>query len=128
MKWLIMVDDSPAKRDLGSIVNAEDIAVEVLSHPLGPRRAHVTDRVASAVLTGLGWAVKNTDAAYVMKLDTDALVIEQFASKLEVRCSIPSGLVVRMTLMRRRRPVIQRLMEPSRQTCQVAHPADPFRP
>jgi hypothetical protein len=82
VRWLVLVDDAPAPRDLAAEIDAGGARVVVLPHPLRGHKAGVQDRVAAAVLAGFAWVARETDAGFVMKIDTDALVIAPFAAKL----------------------------------------------
>ena len=83
--WFVMVDDSPAQRDLDRVVAlpAGWTAVS-LPHPRHDRATtfKVGKGIISAVLAALKWIQATTDAAYVLKLDTDSLVINPFSEKL----------------------------------------------
>lgn len=83
IRWLVVVDDAPQDRDLASLVPHATCAVTTRPHPLRGVDAPLVDRLGAAVLLGLRWLADETDAGVAMKLDTDALVVAPFASKLE---------------------------------------------
>lgn len=81
VRWIVVVDDAPAPRSFPELAGVEMIR---LDHPIGAgAAAGVEDRVAAATLAGFAWAARHTDADFVMKIDTDALVIAPFAAKLQ---------------------------------------------
>jgi hypothetical protein len=85
--WFVMVDDSPEQRGLDRVVALPaGWAAVSLPHPRHDRATtfKVGKGIISAVLAALKWIQANTDAAYVLKLDTDSLVINPFADKLAV--------------------------------------------
>jgi hypothetical protein len=82
VRWLVLVDDAAAPRDLAAEIDAGEAEVVVLPHPLRGRNAGLQDRVAAAVIAAFGWVARETSADFVMKIDTDALVIAPFADKL----------------------------------------------
>jgi hypothetical protein len=85
---VVLVDDSPEARRLvipGSIP---------LAHPLAGVRAHRADRVGAATLAGFRWVATETNAEFVMKIDSDALVIAPFADKVRRALADPGiGLI-----------------------------------
>ena len=83
--WFVMVDDSPEQRSLDRVIRLPSTWTPVsLPHPRHDRATSfkVGKGIISAVLAALKWIQANTDSAYVLKLDTDSLVINSFADKL----------------------------------------------
>lgn len=82
----VMIDDSPEPRGLERAVTlpAGWTAVS-LPHPRHDRATtfKVGKGIISAVLAAMKWIQANTEARYVLKLDTDSLVIAPFATRLE---------------------------------------------
>ena len=94
VRWLVLVDDGPPDRNLTGLVRADGIAVTALRNPIDTVRVRVEDRIACGVLAGLAWVADHTDAAVVVKLDTDALVIGGLADRLAAATADPRvGLV-----------------------------------
>lgn len=95
VRWLVLVDDDPAERDLSRLVPAGSAEVTVLRSPLTWRRPFTKpERVTAAVMTALRWVADFTDAEFVLELDTDALVIAPLAQKLLSATADPEvGLV-----------------------------------
>ncbi|HWE11719.1 MAG TPA: hypothetical protein VG325_20395 [Solirubrobacteraceae bacterium] len=96
VRWIVLVDDDAAPRDLLSAVGAAATDVEVvrLDHPLASGVASIYERLTASVLVGLRWVVRHTPADVVMKIDTDALVIAPFADKLSRALAGPAvGLI-----------------------------------
>jgi hypothetical protein len=95
VRWLVLVDDNHAPRELSRLVPQSSTEVKVLRSPLAwHQRFTKPDRVAVAVLTALRWVADFTEAELVLELDTDALVIGPLAEKLMSATADPTvGLV-----------------------------------
>jgi hypothetical protein len=96
--WFVMVDDSPEPRTLSSAVKLPPAWTPIsIPHPRHDRDTvfKVGIGIISAVLASMKWIQANTDAAFVLKLDTDSLIINPFASKLAAifRTSQTLGMV-----------------------------------
>lgn len=83
--WFVMVDDSPEERRLDRIVKLP-ASWKAISLP-HPRRDRATTfkigiGIISAVLSSLKWIQENTEVAFVLKVDTDSLVINPFADRI----------------------------------------------
>jgi hypothetical protein len=81
-----MVDDGgPVARVLERVIaplcSLTPVAVHHVRHGPAPAFKH-GGGLCSSVLMALQWAQANTDAEFVLKLDTDSLVINPFAEKL----------------------------------------------
>jgi hypothetical protein len=79
--WCIFVEDTPAPIGFSTLngIPARCQVVELLN----PRRGQGGDwrgAVSAAKLIALGWVHNNTDADFVLKIDTDALVIRPFST------------------------------------------------
>ena len=82
----VMIDDSPQQRGLDRVVQMPPTWTPVsLPHPRHDRETtfKVGKGIISAVLAAMKWIQAHTNAAYVLKVDTDSLVIAPFAAKLE---------------------------------------------
>jgi hypothetical protein len=93
--WCVIVDDAAYPRDIGKLaVLPPTCRAVTLPHV---RKGSGTWRgaVATAVLMALEWIDANTDADFVLKIDTDALTIGPFASRVrELLDSLPgAGLI-----------------------------------
>jgi hypothetical protein len=96
VRWIVLVDDDAAPRDLVAAVGAAETGVDVvrLDHLLPSGVASVYERLTVSVLAGLRWVTRHTTADVVMKIDTDALVIAPFADKLSRALADPAvGLI-----------------------------------
>ena len=82
VRWLVLIDDGMDNPAVDDHHLHPGLEVVVVPHPLRGRKAGFTDRVTVAVLTGMAWIARNTDADLVLRLDTDCLVIAPFAEKL----------------------------------------------
>ena len=87
--WFVMVDDGgPTPRDLDRRLTLPAGWKAISLHH--PRRPGVGNYkfgkgICSPVLVSLAWIQKNTDARFVLKLDTDSLVIAPFAQRITHR-------------------------------------------
>lgn len=83
--WFVMVDDSPEPRELFRVVRVPNGWTPIgIPHPRHDRATtfKVGKGIISAVLAAMKWIQANTNAQYVLKVDTDSLVIAPFAEKL----------------------------------------------
>lgn len=84
--WFVMVDDAPESRSLESQVRLPDAIKPIsLHHPR--HKAHQVKYksgkgICSAVLVALRWIQRETDAEFVLKVDTDSLVIAPFRERI----------------------------------------------
>jgi hypothetical protein len=83
--WIVL-DDAPGDRDLASVqADHPQADLVVLANPRDRTRAAARGRtpgLSAAVLRGLQWVRRNVGAAYVLKMDVDALAIGRFQEKL----------------------------------------------
>ena len=82
----VMIDDAPEPRFLDRVVKLPSRWAPIsLPHPRHDRTQtfKVGKGIITAVLASLKWIQANTHAEFVLKLDTDSLVIAPFADKLE---------------------------------------------
>src|SRR4051812_15678274 len=82
-RWIALVDDSDTPRDLEAAVACDGPSITVLRRPagIGPR-VGLLDRIAANVLSGLAWAVRDTPADVIMKVDNDTLAIRPFVDNI----------------------------------------------
>jgi hypothetical protein len=84
--WFVMIDDHPQPRELDKLI-ALPRAFKSFSihHPRHGRKiAYRKGKgICSAILLAMQWIQAHTDARFVLKLDTDSLVIGPFREKLE---------------------------------------------
>lgn len=84
-RTMVMVDDHPTDRALQTCVpTAPGVRLIGLHHPRtdGARQFRRGKGICSVILTGLKWIQANTDARFVLKLDTDSLVIGPYHRRL----------------------------------------------
>ena len=82
---LVLVDDAPQPRQLASQLTLPPrIQAVSLHHPRHGAKVTFTrgKGICSAVLQALQWIQKNTDTQFILKLDTDSLVISNFRDRL----------------------------------------------
>lgn len=82
---LVLIDDSPQPRELAATLRLPPSMTAVSLHH--PRHGgHVTftkgKGICSAILLALQWTHRNLDAQFILKLDTDSLVISPFRDRL----------------------------------------------
>ena len=82
--WFVMVDDSPAPRGLDRRVCLPPGITPVALHHRRPRPMSWRNGggMCSSVLMGMQWVQANTDAAFLLKLDTDSLIINPFCKRM----------------------------------------------
>lgn len=80
---VVLVDDGPADRDLREALDWSGPEIVVLRPPRPPRRAAANDAHVAGTLTTLAWLAGAGRADYLVKLDTDALVIADFRPSIE---------------------------------------------
>lgn len=83
---IVLIDDTDGSDRL-AVVDGSNVVT--LPHPLRGRKADLFDRITVATLAGVGWAAEHDTADFIMKLDTDALVIAPFVEKLVSACAQP---------------------------------------
>lgn len=82
---LVMIDDSPEPRHLDSQLSLPpSIRAVSLHHPRHGRQVTFSKGkgICSAILLALRWIARHLDARFVLKLDTDSLVISPFRDRL----------------------------------------------
>lgn len=94
----VMVDDAPTPRPLAERLRLPPAITPIsLHHPRHGAPAvqfKVGKGICSAVLLAMGWIQANTPAAFVLKLDTDSLVIGPFAERVANRFASDRSLGV----------------------------------
>jgi hypothetical protein len=83
--WFVMVDDSPVRRSLQDIIELPPGLTSIALHHVRdhrPVRFRHGGGLCSPVLTALKWVQANTNARFVLKLDTDSLVINPVCERL----------------------------------------------
>ena len=83
MHWLVIIDDSQIDRGLASGVVTPSYCTTISIH--NPREGRGNPRLGgqcSGVLAGLSWLFEHATPAFVLKLDTDTLIIAPFVTKL----------------------------------------------
>jgi hypothetical protein len=92
----ILIDDSGTDRDLCAIL-ADRSAINVISLP-NPRRGigrPLQGGLACGILSALAWVYANLSVSFVLKLDTDSLVIAPFSTSVHAAFShLPDAGVV----------------------------------
>lgn len=87
--YFVMVDDNRQSRDLVRQMKFPlNIAPAAVMHDRSQQRAGYTKAkgICSVILTGLQWIAEHADdAQFVVKLDSDALVIAPFAQKIATK-------------------------------------------
>jgi hypothetical protein len=80
---MVMIDDHVEPRDLDKVVSAPASMQLVSIHLRRDIRPDFKSKgISAAVLTGLAWIQKNTEAKFAIRLDTDSLVIGPFRQKI----------------------------------------------
>lgn len=81
---LVLVDDSAEPRELERHLDLPPgFRVVVLHHARPARREFWRSvGICSVIMTGMAWIQANTDAPFVVKLDTDSLVIAPYAQRV----------------------------------------------
>jgi hypothetical protein len=83
VRWVILVDDAIKDRNLATkFAVPATCKVVSLMNPGKGRGNGWRGRLTVGVMLGLKWAAENTDARFLLKLDTDSLVIAPFAEKV----------------------------------------------
>ena len=81
--WFVLIDDSVEPRGLDRTIRCHAVCrVVSLANPRTGRGRGWSGGLAVGVMAGLRWILENTDAAFVVRLDTDSLVIGPFAEKI----------------------------------------------
>lgn len=78
---LVLVDDSPEPRRLERVIGHPKV-VSLHHHRPAQREFWRSVGICSVIMTGLQWISANTDAPFVLKLDTDSLVIAPYAKRV----------------------------------------------
>jgi hypothetical protein len=78
--WIVLVDDDMSKRNLGGLIALpKHCTLVVLDNPrYGDGIGHLGGLFVG-IMRGLQWVAEHTTASFVLKLDTDSLVIRPFA-------------------------------------------------
>lgn len=81
---LVLVDDNPEPRDLDLGLSLPSNWRAVSVHHRRPESRQFTrgKGICSVILLGLQWIQAHTDAAFVLKLDTDSLVIGPYRQRI----------------------------------------------
>lgn len=79
---LILVDDGAAPRALADRISWPGIEVVELRSALGKRWVHGYSAMTAGTLAALAYAARQLDCGYLLKLDTDALIIAPFDEQL----------------------------------------------
>jgi hypothetical protein len=82
---LVLIDDAPQTRQLDKLLSVPPtLNVVSLHHPRhGAKTAFTKAKgICSAILLAFQWIDRNLDAEFVLKLDTDSLVISPFRERL----------------------------------------------
>lgn len=81
---LVLVDDSPEPRDLARhLALPASLRVAVLHHVRPEKREFWRSvGICSVIMTGMRWIQANTEVPFVVKLDTDSLVIAPYAQRV----------------------------------------------
>jgi hypothetical protein len=80
---LVLVDDGDEPRGLEHGAGWDESRLVALRPPRGVRSSHMHDRMAAGTLTFLSWLATHDRVDYLVKLDTDALLIGDFRPSLE---------------------------------------------
>jgi hypothetical protein len=80
---IALVDDAPVPRPLEDAVGWRDPELVVLRTPKAAAAVSVNDAHAAGTLTLLRWLAAQDRADYLVKLDTDSLVIADFRPSIE---------------------------------------------
>ncbi len=79
---LIVIDDADSPRDLTPYIAGSAQRIVILHPPPPSQHARRNDRMTASTVTYLQW-LADAHVSYVIKLDTDALVIGDFRAALE---------------------------------------------
>lgn len=82
---LVLVDDAPQPRRLDTLLQLpHSLSAVSLHHPRHGAKVTFTKGkgICSAILLALQWTARHLDATFVLKLDTDSLVIAPFRERL----------------------------------------------
>lgn len=80
---LVLVDDGPADRNLRAAIDWSGPQIVVLRPRPPARGAAANDRHVAGTFSALAWLAGSGGADYLVKLDTDALVISDFRPSIE---------------------------------------------
>jgi hypothetical protein len=81
--WVVLIDDSCIGRRLDKVFRFPSSCQPIiLPNPRRGRGNGWSGGMCVGVLSGLHWIRKNTDINFILKLDTDALVIAPFGEKI----------------------------------------------
>ena len=81
--WVVLVDDARQDRQLGQRFDPPPgCRVTSIINPRRGKGVGWSGGLCAATLAALKWVHQHTDASFVLKLDTDALVIAPFAEKI----------------------------------------------
>jgi hypothetical protein len=79
---VVLIDDVSPGRDFSGVAVPEGCRLTVLANPRGGLGNGWSGGLTAGVLAALQWLERNAACDFVLKLDTDALVIAPFASKI----------------------------------------------
>lgn len=83
---IVLVDDAPEPREWPA-------AVDAIPNPRGGRGIGTLGGTCTATLAALAWAHANVPGAWVLRLDTDALVIGPFADAVDAAWRTGDGVL-----------------------------------
>src|SRR4051812_11664478 len=89
---VILVEDGHSATALARVTQAYGSRVVVLPNPRGGRGHDYTGGLTVGILYGMNWARQHSNAEFVLKLDTDSLVIGPFARAVSDRFAQRSEL------------------------------------
>lgn len=92
IRWIVVVDDSPTCRRLEQHLRRPSTCeLVVLPHPRQSENRDLRGGLCTATLIALSY-MKDLDIDFVIKLDTDALIIDAFSQQIWHKfCSVPEA-------------------------------------
>jgi hypothetical protein len=82
LEWVVLVDDSPTPRDLAASCQVSGTKMAVLQNPRAGIGFRKTGGLCVADLVALQYVHDKTNADFMLKLDTDSLVIGPFEAQI----------------------------------------------
>ncbi len=84
VSWIVIVDDSHTYRNLEQYIKVpSSCKLHILPHPRKGDNANILGGLCAANLVAFSHIERRTNSEFVLKLDTDALVIAPFAQKVK---------------------------------------------
>jgi hypothetical protein len=80
---LLLVNDSDDRGRFQPIIEKAAFPVHVVDDPMWGKVGNVRSRLRYMTLLGLEWAYRQVHPAFVLKIDTDALIVAPFSSKIQ---------------------------------------------